>query len=427
MKTADSKYFTTSSRFHQDWFFCIAAIWITVIYSVIIQYAFIEIPKGMLILGALVLATYAFVCFTKTCNMDLIFTDEGLWMIGFMVYLLPVGLLLSLDPSRHVNQWITSMEYLFMMIVIASIIKDSGTISFIRLLFVVAVAMSVIFLEHPVLHTEGRYSISKDVNPNGLGMTFTAGIWAVLFLQQRKNINILLPTGIMVLLTYSIIKTGSRKALIAAVIIIVLWYTFCYMPRVIKGKSKWKGVIILFSIVFAIFVGKEFIRMYSESDISARMEGLDNEMSGGLRSAMYKNGLQMFLSNPILGTGFMAYSISYGHYSHATIVEVPVSAGAIGSFIYFAAYYISIKKCIVLNSFFKGKKEYLAEAAETKMLLIMWTAMLFYCTCIIHPYQFDSFIMFGIIFGYSSYLQKKMEQFQPKKTGKQERQCKWIK
>ena len=61
------------------------------------------------------------------------------------------------------------------------------------------------------------------------------------------------------------------------------------------------------------------------------------------------------------------------------------------------------------------------------MGLILWVAMLFYCSCIIHPYQFDSYFVFGIIFGQSAYIEKKILTQQVDYNKMQDRRCKWIK
>ena len=42
------------------------------------------------------------------------------------------------------------------------------------------------------------------------------------------------------------------------------------------------------------------------------------------------------------------------------------------------------------------------------MILVLWLVMAFYTICIIHPYQFDSGIYFGIIFGETAYLERKI-------------------
>ena len=120
---------------------CILLIWITVFYSVIIQYKFLMISNGMLILGLLVLATFILSLMGNRDSIKTLFSNESLWMLAFMLYLLPVGMITSPKSSSHITQWITSMEYMFMMIVISSLILKSGKESFHLLLLVVAIVL----------------------------------------------------------------------------------------------------------------------------------------------------------------------------------------------------------------------------------------------------------------------------------------------
>ena len=232
---------------------------------------------------------------------------------------------------------------------------------------------------------------------------------------------------ITILLDYGIFMTGSRKALIASAIITILWYSFCCLPQLFRKKSQWRMLILIVSVLLfvgAIFV---FLRIYSGSDMASRMDDLERETTTGSRSSMYKFGWTLFLRQPLFGLGFQGFKYYHGLYSHATLVEVPVSGGICGIILYFASYFFSIKKCLLVYSYCKKNEELSEELAQIKMLIVLWAAMLFYCTCIIHPYQFDSYILFGIIFGQSSYLQKNMERIKTNDKAIQEKKCKWIK
>ena len=389
-----------------DWTFCIIAVWITVFYSAIIQYKYIEISNGMLILGVLVLATFLFSSIWKSYTLEQIFTNECMWMSGFMIYMLFVGLITSPAPGKHISQWVTSAEYMFLMIVIIAVIKDSGTDSFMLLLLIISIVTAVIFIKDPIQIVAGRYSISPKVNLNGLGMTFTMGIWVALYYQQKKKLFTPFSLAIGAVMIYCIFKTGSRKSLIAAGVIILLWYFFGYLPEIIKKKSKLNYIILALSVILLISLAIVFWKLYTQSDIAARMGGLDDEVADGKRSTMYKRGWGLLLSNPLFGLGFQGYSYYYGKYSHATLVEVPVSGGILGSILYYIIYYISIKKCIVLYGYCRKKEDLFVQTAEIKMMIIMWVVMLFYCTCIIHPYQFDSYIVFGLVFGKTAHIEK---------------------
>ena len=122
----------------------------------------------------------------------------------------------------------------------------------------------------------------------------------------------------------------------------------------------------------------------------------------------------------------LGYSYYNGAYSHSTLIEIPVSGGIIGSFLYFYMYFISIRKTILLLRQTSNRKDMKVEYIQVKMLLILWSAYLFYCTCIIHVYQYGSAIVFGLIFGQTNYLESKLCGY-PGLKEKTVSGCKYIK
>ena len=377
---------------------CIVMIWCTAIYSSIIQNVLFQIPNGMLILGAAVLVF--FLVSNGKFNFYETLTAENRCILYFMVYMLISGLLFSQNKNGHISQWITCMEYLFLQIVITSIIKDSGTDAFHYLLIAEAAALAVILMQHPVdYRNTGRYSIASDVNPNGLGMIFTAGVWAVLYQQQKSKMPVLLAGAFVSVFGYCVVLTGSRKALIGVGLMIILWFIFCFLPS-LKSKDFFYRTIAFLTVFFlVVIIGRWFISIYTNSSIAARMDSLSYEVSEGNRSDYYRLGYEILKRNPLFGVGFTGFMSFYGTYSHASLVEIPVSGGIIGGFWYFYAYYIIAKKIVFIYRETKGIQAFSSEHTRIRMIMVLLILMCFYTTCVIHPYQFDSGILFGIIFG----------------------------
>ena len=388
---------------------CIAMIWCIAAYSSIIQSKFFQISNGMLILGAAILVFYILTFVSGSLTIQEMLTEENGFMLAFMIYILIVGLLFSPNRANHLSQWITSLEYLFIQIVLASIIKRFGTITFHGLLVVLAIIIAVVFINEPVNYLgTGRYSISNEVNPNGLGMGFAAGIWAVLYFQQKTKVPLILVGLLVALFGYCIIMTGSRKSIIGGGLAIVIWLIFCYIPS-LKGKGLFFGIIsVLVMALLIIIIGKVLLNIYENLGIAERMNNLLVETADGNRRNMYRDGIELLKENPLFGLGFSGFKYFFGFYSHATLVEIPVSGGVCGVLLYLYVYYISIKKQIRIFTITKEKKDYYSEHKRIKMIMILFTMMVFYTTCIIHPYQFDSSILFGIIFGETAYLENKI-------------------
>ena len=406
---------------------CVAFIWATVLYTSVIQFKF-PVSNGMLILGLFMLGFFILAQTGQGFKLKHLLTKESKWMLSFMIYMLPVGLVVAPVSSSHITQWITSFEYLFVMVVVSSLIMKLGTESFHLLLLVIGVLLMFFLIQSPVkFYGTNRLSLSDDLNPNGLGMCFAESIWAILYFQQKKKVSIIISISFVALFCYGIILTGSRKSLIATGIIVTIWYFFCFLSKKDKESNKWRPLIIFGSFVLIGVFGLLFFKLYAGSDMASRIEDLENETVSGSRVEMYTFGWNLFCEHPLFGLGFQGFKHFYGHYSHATLVEVPVSGGVLGSILYFAAYYMSIKKIFYLFRLCKNNRNFACEFGEIKMLLGMWAAMLFYCTCIIHPYQFDSYFVFGIIFGQSAYIEKKVLAMQTEQRITERRKCKWIK
>ena len=409
---------------------CVILVWITVLYSLVIQYMFFAVSNGMMFLGLAVLAAFLLAQTGEGFSLKDVFTQESAWMFAFLLFMLPSGLITApSSTSNHMTQWITCMEYMFLLIVVSSLVKQSGKDLFHLMLLVVAVMLLAFFIKSPVSYKgTGRYSVSQDVNPNSLGMNFAEGIWAVLYFQQKKKVPVIISIAAMSAFCYGIILTGSRKSLIGAGIIILVWFAFCYLPNVASGNSPWKYFILVSAVLASVILAFMFIRIYAGSDMSSRMGELESETKAGSRSDMYALGWQLFQEHPLFGQGFQGFRYYYGDYSHATLVEVPVSAGVYGSVIYYASYFLSIRRIWKLYRFCRKKKEWRVELAQLKMMMAMWGAMLFYCTCVIHPYQFDSYIVFGVIFGQSAYIERKIREAKPQQAEQPvpAQKCKWI-
>ncbi len=384
---------------------CIAMIFCAIFYSSIIQHYY-SIRNGMLLLGGSALIFYA-LANRGTIVLREIITEENEIMLYYLAYMLLIGILFSPNRNSHISQWITCIEYLVFQILITSMIKEFGANAFHVCLLFVAFILDALFLINPVDY-RGRLSISLSMNPNGLGMELSAGIWAALYLQQKRKLPLILIGVIVALLGYGILLTGSRKSLIAAGAMIILWMVFCFLPS-LKGKGPLIGLVsLLFFSMLVFFIGKEFTQLYSETGMSERIEDLAYETSEGNRSQMYRAGFELLKTNPLFGIGFQGFAYYFGSYSHATLVEIPVSGGIIGAILYFSAYVVSIRKLFFLYRKTKQIPGLIDENIRVKMVLILWAAMLFYTVCIIHPYQFDSAIMFGIIFGETAYIESRL-------------------
>ena len=161
-------------------------------------------------------------------------------------------------------------------------------------------------------------------------------------------------------------------------------------------------------LILAIVITYTFLNIYANTTIASRMDKLFYEASEGKRSNLYREGYALLKTNPLFGIGFQGFMYYFGGYSHATLVEIPVSGGIIGAVLYFSIYILSLKKILYIYKWTKKEKDFHKEHNRIKMIFALWIIMGFYTICVIHPYQYDSSIYFGIIFGETAYIQDKL-------------------
>ena len=193
--------------------------------------------------------------------------------------------------------------------------------------------------------------------------------------------------------------TGSRKSLIAVLLVLLLWTLLCYM-QIKKSKHVIWNIFAISLIVYIVLL---FLKpYYSDSILSSRMSFIGNEFEGGGygRWGLYNYGYELMKTSPMFGYGYGGFKVLYGRfYSHATLVEIPVSGGIIGSILYFSAYILLYMK--LFKHSFRNKRVYgnIVQKEEARLLFILLIMLMFYSTVIIHPYDLNSMAMIGLLIG----------------------------
>lgn len=385
--------------------------------SLLLQNIIAPIPNILLVLGIFMISMLGIDLFLLKNPISMIMPKEGWLFFLYLAYMLLAGIIFAQSKSMHIEQWITSFEYfLVMMVIIYVIMQTQNADVFILCQLILAGVSCIIFLINPVPYNDytgdsARYSLSSYYNPNGFAMMLAMGIWTVLYLVSKKKLNSILGFVFCGIFTYAILMTGSRKGLICAVLCIITWILICYLPSgdrktflSILGKLAFIGAIMLAFLTI-------LKPIYESSYIMTRIENLTFEITEGERSGLYRQAFSIIIEQPLMlifGAGYANYEYIYGTYTHSTLAEVPFSGGLIGSVIYFSAYFVSIRKVILLM---KNQTKSLEISSPNnqvmlRMILVLWLMMLFYTASIIHPYQLDSYVAFALIFSITRVVEK---------------------
>lgn len=391
---------TTSLRRKAVIFFFIIFTFYTLFY----QYKVQEIPFGVLGTGALLLGTAVYFYIAEGKRNKSVFPREVTYLLLFMLAALLFGIVTSPQSSYHMNRWVTSFEYFCVM---AALVLMTDHIEYLeKLAFyfsIFSLFCAVVLMISPVQYRDTavvmniRYSLSTSLNPNTLGTYFMLGTWCTLFLVSINKKHGFFSCIYILVMLYAIILTGSRKHIISFLIVVIMWSFLVFYHANRRNSLKIIGAFVLSIIVGYFFI----VKIYDNSTMALRMDNLFDIITNKTESSrinMYEYGWNLIKKHPFIGIGFDGFSYYYGGYSHATLVEMPVSTGIIGSILYFGIYLYSIMKTIKLIRMTNHNSKLQRANMLLRNAFVLWSAMLFLTTGVIHAYLLISYISFGFIF-----------------------------
>lgn len=358
--------------------------------------------SGMLLLLGIGLIIFVFLdYFSSRISYPRITTATKL-MIIYLAYTLLFGAVVSLDLPAHLDQGMSIVEYAIIGFSIIYYSRTRGSVNYLIWNYAILdTLMCLVFIHKPIYYHNnpvyGRLTFAAGMNPNNFGMSMVMGTWALLYLSSIKKMPLIVTIPICVANLYSIFLSGSRKGIIGMAIVLALWIVFVYIPNTEGHKWHKKLAKIVFCIVVINAAAMFIAPYYTNSSLSSRMLDLHSETTGGARNEMYVKGMEYFLRSPIFGWGLQGFKHFYGAYSHATLVEVPVTGGIIGTTIY-VFFWLSIILMTfrqVMNT--RSATPQTERYVNSRMSLILIAVMLFYSVALIHIYEFSSYIDLAII------------------------------
>lgn len=387
-------------------------VWIIFIYIKCVQ-PFYQVYNILLPLGLGMAFFLAVEFYASNTPFVAVIPKAGWVMLIYLLYSIISGVFTSPSVALHLSQSSTCFQYTGIMfaVIIISHYRNSFD-SFVWLILTLGLFYCVMVIATPTYGYGYAYShflgSSSYINPNAVGMTLCFGLWALLYFISLNRINraillVLLPGFI-----YCIVMTGSRKSFIAAAIIIITWLVLCYYPTIkgkINAKKLFQFVIVLIFIAWFI---AWLASVFADSILAMRITLLQYEITEGARAEMFRHGYALFFQNPLFGIGYSGFEYYYGTYSHATLVEVPLSGGIVGTLIYVYAYGLSIAKLLRLRKQIGSDIKQREWMLGLNCLLILWLVILFFTVCIIHVYELASLFVMGILLVGAEVIERRM-------------------
>lgn len=305
------------------------------------------IPYGTVIFGGLAITTAFFIANERGFESFESIKNE-LISISFFVLVVFVGSFIVADSeSLAIASMIEFIEKYLLLLAIFIVCKEDNSVLFPMALFsFISSVAAAIVLFGPNNIGINRIRLSSNVSENALGNLMVLGVFCTLYLLTDFFYGLiirLLAGMLIIIMSYVVLLTGSRKSIYA---IGILLLTYCILSLVYNEQI---GVVDLSVVIsFALAVILVFMlsgrigRIIGSTAMYDRIAGnktvsvIDSDEG---RRYFYVKAFQHFIESPILGIGFNNFVYQHGSYTHSTYAEILCGTGLLGTITYFYQYY----------------------------------------------------------------------------------------
>ena len=353
------------------------------LYGIFLNYYCYFILRGSFIpMGTQIFFAVAVACVVATIFREKIYIGSEIkcWIAYFVLSLLTVFFAVNTQQALDgLGKYIQRLIYIMM---IAYICEHEKSVKFaVRLLAVTAFACAVSCL---IMNVDVGKKLTLEsgasVSTNDIGSIMAFGCFAVLFafgLKEHKGlIKIAIKIGYIIAGVSVIFIAGSRKSVLAIIILFVMLFLLCAKDFFKNLSITWIVIITLLLIVAAVIVYQYLLPMVEDTNLYVRVYGRGaerTENSDESRIELYNTALNEFIEHPFFGLGFNGFDAVHQNYTHSTYVEPLACSGIIG-FLYLAPYVMMLVKQIKLIRLSKSNLE---ERIWQKELLAFYISFLF--------------------------------------------------
>lgn len=302
------------------------------------------------------------------------------WIIYTVLSLITA--VFAINMQTAINGIGDYLRRLVLIMMIAYICEKEGSVKFaVRVLAVTAFTCAISCLIMNVdVGKKLQLESGANISTNDIGSIMSFGCFAVLFafgLKEHKGfIKTIIKIGYIVAAVSVIFIAGSRKSILAIIILFVLIFLFCSRDFFKNLSVAWLIVVTLLLIISAFLVYQYLVPMVEDTNLYVRVFGRRAESaaeSDASRIGLYVTALEDFASHPLFGLGFSGYNEIHKNYTHSTYVEPLACSGIIG-FLYLAPYVMILVKQIKLIRLNKSNIE---ERIWQKELMAFYISFLF--------------------------------------------------
>jgi hypothetical protein len=256
------------------------------------------------------------------------------------------------------------------------LISNKKVQSFVSLSLLIAVLLFLpsfyeLFIGSGISSGMGRFALAqfdKGTNPILFGSTFAIALMIFMVrLIEKGKLDIKLLIGALISL-FLLVMSGSRGPVISFIVAALFYYLISLSKM--KMRTKILSAIAIITIVMGIIgtVPSQVIRTYAYTFTS---EAQESEVSSVFqRLTMWKQSIEEFKENPILGVGFGNSAGGIG-YPHNIVLEIAAEFGLIGLLIMLMTIYFTWQKAYFLLKISKDQE--INTLLKTALLLLIFS------------------------------------------------------
>jgi len=396
-----------------------------------------KLPVGNIIsklLGIIFISHY--IIFQVIWNNKKIYINREIKLILIWIIFCFISGFVANDHDLFIDKMLTILQLTaFFIIGYSLLFKNKIKIEYIFITLLVSVIIILILgifqQEKSSFITSNRIS-STTGNPNTLAIY---GSFAFIFsiylfsISKKKIIRLILICSQFIILL-GVLKTESRKGIILIPISLLLYFLLINFSKIIRSKKKIKSVtililklIILISlllIAFQYFKNSEYFHRFEKMSNYLKMRGKSfrtniikvSDYSSYERQKFIKYGLEMWLDNPLFGTGLdnfriniqKYWSVSERKYSHNNYIELLSTVGIFWFMAYYSIYLSLFLKIALIKKTKKGKNDKVNRIAN--LFIVILTSFMILEIAMVSYYSKFFWLMLLIISAYTDRILK---------------------
>lgn len=321
-----------------------------------------------------------------------------------------LGIFVAKIPEFVITVLRTLAQMVIMALVVSYYARNTRCVSwlfFAVLTGILIIAVSAVITgEFKMAEMEGEEARLAGIalNANAFAIAVTYGVAILLYyfkIARSKTLKLLMMGGVLTAVPF-VIASGSRKGFLALAILVFFWFLFNYVKE-LRQRPSLAIVMFLFVMGFGFYM----VHAMRDTVLMQRFTRLEGGTGAQGRLTLIKDGIDITISNPVLGVGLNNFRVhsSLGRPAHNNYVEVFADTGIPGGILYHIIY------ILILYRLYKISKYPLAPDQKNAVTIFkcLMLLQLFLDLGVVTYFLKIHWIFLAIIIGYSSYLKRNLE------------------